>query len=437
MSIDRRTFVKGATAGAVGTGLAFSTQTAAGYSRILGANEKIVVGFVGTGGMGRSNLKDFLKMPEVDVAAVCDVFQGNLDQALKMTDGKATGLKDFRQIIDRKDVDVVVVSTPDHWHALPMIYACDAGKDVYVEKPASLTIHEGRRMVEAARRNKRVVQVGTQQRSGKHFQHAAELVRTGKIGKVSYVRAWNFANQLQEGIGNPPDTEPIAGLDWDMWLGPAPKVPYNKNRALYTFRWFWDYAGGKLTDWGVHLLDVVQWAMGVEYPQAVTASGGKFHLKDNRETPDTLLVTYEYPGFLCTYENRECNGTPLNGKEYGIMFHGTDGTLFIDRDGFEIIPDQRRDKDKKMVNLMEPMKEANSNEQHLTHVRNFFDCVKSREMPASDIEIAHRSTSTCHLGNIALRTNSKVMWDGKKEEIIGNAAASRLLSKEYRKPWKI
>jgi len=437
MSIDRRTFVKGATAGAVSTGLALSSQTAAGYNRIVGANEKIVVGFVGTGGMGRSNMKDFLKMPEVEVAAVCDVFHPNLDEASKMTGGKASPLKDFRRIIDNKDVDVVVVSTPDHWHALPMIYACDAGKDVYVEKPVSLTIHEGRKMVEAARRNKRVVQVGTQQRSGKHFQRAAELVRNGKIGKVSYVRAWNFENQHPNGIGNPPDTPPPADLDWDLWLGPAPKVPYNKNRALYTFRWFWDYAGGKLTDWGVHLLDVVQWAMNVEYPQAVSASGGKFYLQDNRETPDTLAVTYEYPTFLCLYENRECNGTPLDGHGYGITFHGTDGTLFIDRGGFEITPDKRRDKDKKMVDRMEGMKEENSNDQHLTHVRNFLDCVKSRQMPASDIEIAHRSTSTCHLGNIALRSNAKITWDGQREQIVGNAAASKFLRKEYRNSWKL
>jgi predicted dehydrogenase len=435
MNIDRRTFVKGASAGAAG--LALSSQTAVGYNRIVGANEKVVVGFVGTGGMGRSNLKDFLKMPEVEVAAVCDVFQGNLDEASKMTGGKASPLKDFRRIIDNKDVDVVVVSTPDHWHALPMIYACDAGKDVYVEKPVSLTIHEGRKMVEAARRNKRVVQVGTQQRSGKHFQHAAELVRNGKLGKVSYVRAWNFENQHPNGIGSPPDSAPPADLDWNMWLGPAPKVPYNKNRALNTFRWFWDYAGGKLTDWGVHLLDVVQWAMNVEYPQAVSAAGGKFYLQDNRETPDTLTVTYEYPTFLCTYENRECNGTPLDGHDYGITFHGTDGTLFVDRGGFEITPDKRRDKDKKMVDRMEAMKEENSNDQHLTHVRNFFDCVKSRQTPASDIEIAHRSTSTCHLGNIALRSNAKITWDGEREQIVGNAVASKFLRKEYRNSWKL
>jgi predicted dehydrogenase len=423
--IDRRQFIKSTAAGALGAGLA----------RALGANDRVVVGFIGMGRMGQSNLKDFLKQADVEVAAICDVYAPNLDKASAMTPG-ADKYKDFRRLIDRKDIDVVVISTPDHWHAIPTLLACQAGKDVYVEKPLSHTIEEGRRMVEASRRYKRVVQVGTQQRSGKHFQKAVELVRSGNIGKVSFVRTWNFGNQYPNGIGNPPDGDPPPELDWDMWLGPAPKLRFNPNRFSH-FRWFWDYAGGMVTDWGVHLLDIVQWAMNADCPQAISASGGKFYLQDNRETPDTLLVTYEYPGWVCTYENRECNANRILDKGYGIIFHGTEGTLLVDRSGFEVIPETRKGKDGKPVNRMEPVKEASSNDQHLTHVRNFLDCVKSRQNPISDVEIGHRSTSTTLLANIAYRTRRRIIWDGKNEQIVADREASKLLSKTYRKPWSL
>jgi predicted dehydrogenase len=346
-------------------------------------------------------------------------------------------------MLDRKDIDVVFVSTPDHWHALNAVMACQAGKDVYVEKPISITIDEGRKMVEAARRHNRVVQVGTQQRSGKHFQKAVEIVRSGKLGKISFVRTWNFGNQHPNGIGNPADSEPPKNLDWDMWLGPAPKVPFNANRfgvspdRFSSFRWFWDYAGGMVTDWSVHLLDIVQWAMNVDYPSDVSATGGKFYLQDNRETPDTIVVTWNYPGFVCTYENRECNGNALNGKGYGITFHGTEGTLFVDRSGFELFPETRRESRDKVVNRTEPMKGENSNSQHEDHVRNFLECVKSRNKPICDIEIGHRTTSTALLANIAYRTGRRIVWDGTNERIVGDREASRFLSKAYRKPWSL
>jgi predicted dehydrogenase len=438
--IDRRDFIKSTAVGALSAGMALHASSASGG--VLGSNDRVVTGFIGLGRMGQSNLKDFLKQQDVDVAAVCDVYAPNLDKAAALAP-KAEKHKDFRRILDRKDIDAVVVSTPDHWHALPMIMACQVGKDVYVEKPLSHTIDEGRKMVQAARKHNRIVQVGTQQRSGKHFQNAVELVRGGKIGKVSFVRTWNFGNQFPSGIGNPADCNPPSELDWDMWLGPAPKVSFNPNRFgvnpnnFSYFRWFWDYAGGMVTDWGIHLLDIVQWAMGVDYPQAVTASGGKFYLQDNRETPDTLLVTYEYPGWICTYENRECNGSRIFDKGYGITFHGTEGTLFVDRSGFEILPETRRGSDNKPINRMEPMKEANSNDQHLTHVRNFLDSVKSRQKPISDVEIGHRSTSTALLANISYRTRRRIEWDGKNERIVGDSEASKLLSRHYRKPWSL
>ena len=434
MSISRRDFVKDTAITAVGTGLALSAGPFA--NRVLGANEKITVGVIGCGGQGRWNMRDFLRQPDVQISAVCDVYESNLNQAREMTDGKAATYKDFRQLLERKDIDAVIIATPDHWHALPTIHACDAGKDVYIEKPLSHTIAEGRRMVEATRRNKRIVQMGTQQRSGTHFQKAVELVRSGKLGKVSFVRTWNYSNELPQGIGNPPDTDPLPGLDWNLWLGPAPSVRYNRNRCLGNFRWFWDYAGGKLTDWGTHLIDIVHWAMDVDAPSSVFAYGTKYCIQDNRETPDNLEVLYEYPGFLMNYSNRIVNDHGIDGHSYGIQFQGTQGTLFVDRAGYDFSPEPQRVGDESAPPAEKPF-HGEGSPQHFPHVRNFLDCVKSRQAPASEIEIGHHSTTAAVLGNIALKVKQKIVWDAKKEEIVGNAEASKLLTKDYRAPWKL
>ena len=439
--MQRRDFLrKSALAALAGSGLRSTPALAqAPASSTVSPSDKVTVGFIGTGRMGQSNLTTFLKHPEVEVAAVCDVYGTNLDAAVKIAGSKAKALKDFRRVLEMKEINAVVVSSPDHWHPLHTILACQAGKDVYVEKPVSVCLEEGRLMVEATRRYKRIVQVGTQQRSGLHFQKAVELVRNGTIGKVSFIRTWNYGNSFPEGIGNPPDGNPPPDLNWDLWLGPAPKVPFNANRfgvhpeRFSSFRWFWDYAGGMMTDWGVHLLDIVQWAMNVEGPSEISAQGGKLYLQDNRETPDTLQVTYQYPGFVCVYENRECNGARLDGHGYGICFHGSLGTMFLDRSGFEIIPE----KTSKGVNKCEPFAQKSSNNHNLAHSRNFLDCINSRELPICDIEIGHRSTSVAQLGNIAYRTKSHLLWDTKSEEFRGNKRASKLLSIKYRKPWKL
>ncbi len=435
--IERRDFIK-TTLATAGAGAVLNQAPALG--QVLGASDRVIIGVIGIGGMGRANLRDFLAQPGVQLAAVCDVHPESLaeahkDERISKAVEKATKHKDFRELLDNKEINAVIISTPDHWHALPTIMACQAGKDVYVEKPLSLTIYEGRKMVEAARRYNRVVQVGTQQRSGTHFQQAVEVVRSGRLGPICHVRTWNFSNE--EGIGNPPDSDPPPGLDWEMWLGPAPKVPYNKNRCLYTFRWFWDYSGGKLTDWGTHLIDIVQWAMNVKAPVTATASGGKYVLRDNRETPDTLHVIYEYenPNFILTYETRTTNGHGLNGKGYGIIFYGTEASLFVDRGGFEIIPETKRERDLNVARTL-PMSRGTS-EQHLTHVRNFLDCIKSRQRPNSDVEIGHYATMTPHLGNIAFRTGRKIRWDVEREQVIGDPEANQMVSKPYRAPWRL
>ena len=298
-------------------------------------------------------------------------------------------------------------------------------------------------MVQAARKYNRIVQVGTWQRSGVHFQRAVKLIRDGVIGKISYVKTWNYSNEYPQGWGNPPDADPLEGLDWELWLGPAPKVPFNINRfgilgnRWATFRYFWDYAGGMMTDWGVHLLDIVQWAMQVEGPTVVTASGGKFFIQDNRDTPDTLQVTYEYPGWICTYENRVCNANSMYGKNYGIEFHGTDGTMYLSRSGFEVHPEKRR-VGREKVDMMESSQMKRVNHGHEAHVPDFLDAMRSRRLPQSDIEIGDRSTNVCHLANIALRSGRRIVWDPKRQVLVeGGGEAKKLLSREYRKPWKL
>jgi predicted dehydrogenase len=441
-NLGRREFVKWSAAGVIAGRVALPSTGVRRDERIRGANERVRVALIGAGRQGVSNLGNAIKQPETEVVAVCDVYEPNLAKGLAAAAG-AKPVADFRRVLDNRDIDAVIIATPDHWHPIQTILACEAGKDVYVEKPIGVAVAEGRAMVDAARRHKRVVQTGTQQRSGLHFQQAAELVKSGRIGKVTQVRTWNFGNESPEGIGNPPDAAPPKELDWDMWLGPAPMRPFNPNRfgvfpdRWSSFRWFWDYAGGMMTDWGVHWLDIVQLVMGVDAPRFVSASGGKFVLDDNRETPDTILATFQYPGFICTYENRVANGAPLlNGKTNGITFHGTDGTLFVDRQGLEIFPETRKSGET-TIDRTQALKVENSNQHHLDHMKNFIDCVRSRNTPVADIEIGHRSTTTALLGNIAYRTGRRIEWDGARERIVGDAKASEQLARAYRRPWKL
>jgi predicted dehydrogenase len=391
-----------------------------------------------------------LKLPNVEVPVVCDVYQPNLEKAIAISgrgvDGtpdarpKAKGVGDFREVLADKSIDAVNISTPDHWHAYMTVEACKNGKDVYVEKPICVAIDEGRKMVQAARKYDRVVQVGTWQRSGDHFQKAAGIVSSGKLGKVTFVRTWNYGRQGQQGIGNPPDGEPPAGLNWDMWLGPAPMRPFNSNRfgvdpkKFSHFRWFWDYAGGMMTDWGIHLLDIVQMAFNETEPTAITGLGGKFYLQDDRETPDTLQITYEYSnGMIATYENRECNSQSMFNHNYGILFHGTEGTLFVDRAGFELVPER----DSRLAaSMKQPEEEKRGNEPLLDHWRNFLDCIKTRKRPVSDIETGHHSTTTAILGNMAFRSKLRLDWDAQSET-TAQPGARPMLKREYRKPWKL
>jgi len=424
-STPRRQFLTAASA-------AFTTNLFA--NKFQGANDKITAAFIGTGRMGLTNIANAKRQENLVIAAVCDVYEPNLAKGAQAAGEGVKTYRDFREILADKSIDVVCISTPDHWHAYQTVEACKAGKDVYVEKPISVTIDEGQKMVAAARKYKRVVQAGTMQRSAVHFQKAVEIVKSGVLGTITFVRCWNAGLQPQEGIGNPPDTDPPKELDWDMWLGPAPKRPFNPNRfgvdpkAFSHFRWFWDYAGGMMTDWGVHWLDIVQMAFNEAMPTAAVALGGKFWLKDNRETPDIIQVTYEYPGFLATYENRTGHSQVIHGAGSGILFQGTQATLFVDRSRYAIIPERNSSV------AAEEVKATDSG--NARHWANFLECVRTRNRPISDIEVCHKSTSTCHLGNIALRSRLRVDFDPTREFVI-QPEARKYVAREYRKPWKL
>jgi predicted dehydrogenase len=428
-----------------------TAAAAASYRRILGANDRVQVGFIGYGLIGSEHVHDFRNQKDVDLAAMCDVYQPRLEQGVAACGQTAKSYTDFRKLLDNKDLQAVVVSTPDHWHALMTIMACAAGKDVYVEKPLTLFVKEGRWMVEAARRHNRIVQVGTQQRSGKHYQHAKQLLESGYIGEIMSARSASFRN-IMPGFGSPSDSAAPNDFDYEMWLGPAPKRPYNKLRGIYHFRWFWDYSGGQMTNLGAHEIDIIQWAMRAKGPSAVSSSGGRFALKSLGDTPDTQDALFEYPGFTTLYSFREASAGRRAGA--GLEFFGTKGSMTISRAGFEVFPDMKINpanaipvfeghptggpirEDVKPEPWIQAMKEPGSSaEQFDLHVRNFLDCVKTRERPIADVEGGHQTTTACHLANISLRVGRKLRWDAEKEEIVGDQQASSMLVRPYRKPW--
>ncbi len=437
MSVTRRDFL--------------ASMTAAAYTRILGANDRVQVGLVGYGLIGRQHVATFRRQPDVDLAAVCDVDEPRLRQGLGDCVRRAQGFRDFRRLLESKDIQAVIVAVPDHWHALMTILACASGKDVYVEKPMTLFVQEGRWMIEAARRYHRVVQVGTQQRSGRHYQNALGLLREGHIGKVHTVRTGSFRN-VMPGFGAPADSDPPPGFDYDLWLGPAPRRPYNKNRTLYHFRWFWDTSGGQMTNLGAHELDVVHWFLGVKGPTAVASSGGRLALEDNGETPDTQDALFEYPGFTLLWSHRESSRG--RGAGAGLEFFGTKGSLTISRASYEVHPDPKIPPENQIPEFQgHPVggperhpearpqawagvvKEAASNSLFDAHARNFLDCIKSRERPVADVEEGHRVATACHLANLSLRLGRKLRWDPEQEQIVGDPEASAHLVRPYREPW--
>lgn len=434
--------------------LAFATAAAGLSPRASNANDRVRLGFIGLGNRGDQVLDAFLSQPDTQIVAICDISQPYLDFAAKKIGTQPRQYKDYRNLIEQKDVDAVVIATPDHWHALQTIHACQAGKDVYVEKPLSLRVAEGRAMAAAVQRYGRVCQVGIHRRSVDFCREAAEFVRAGGIGKVTVARAFHVQNEWPKGIGNPPDGDPPDDFDWDAWLGPAPKVPYNKNRTFYRFRWFYDYSGGQVTNFGVHYIDFIQWALGQSAPMRVTALGGHFAgIDDNREIPDTLEAIWHYPGdTLVTFSQFNATAAPGSLPGCEVELRGTKGTLYLFGNRFEVVADaitpnefpartptdrayerRWREGEQRMIDN----RKVTGNGDTAHHARNFLDCVKSRKVCHCDIETGHRSTSATLIANIALQRGMVLEWDADREQFRNDSKANRLLNCDYRAPYRL
>lgn len=427
----RRSFLARTSTAALGLGLSART-----LSRAQGANERVVMGVIGAGGMGRSNMKGLLKVPGVEFALVCDVDKKQAEESVgvvvKEQRPAPQVCSDFREVLDRKDIDAVLIATPDHWHAIPFIAACEAGKDIYCEKPISHSLIEAKAMLSAAKHFKRVVQIGTWQRSVKHFQTAIDFVQSGAMGEIAVCRAW-FVSKFggwPAPMEKKPDGPAPEGFDYDLWLGPAPKRPYNPNRAHWNWRWYYDYGGGLVTDWGVHMMDIVFLGMKQSDPTSVACTGGIYALKDDRDTPDTMQAIYRFPNFLMNWETRFTNGRGLDGgRTHGAEFIGTKGTLVVDRTDYQWFPEKEGD----------PGPAAFEKSAPHDHWQNFIDCIKSRAKPRSDIESMAKTTMCCHLANIAYQSGKTIRWDAAKQDLANPADASGCVSyqRDYRAPWKL
>ncbi len=426
--ISRRTF----TATTAAATLAVSATTSSAF----GANERIRLGMIGVGNRGGQLLDALLQHKDCEIAAVCDLYEPYIARAKEKIGGAVAAYRDFRKLLEDNQLDGIVVATPDHWHAIQTIAACNAGKDVYVEKPLSITIVEGRKMVEAARRNQRVVQVGTHRRSSSLYADAAGLIRDDKLGKVTVSRAYRLSNMYPAGIGKAAPGQAPKNLDWDMWLGPRPERTFQQTIAPYKFRW-WDLYSSQMANWGVHYLDAIRWLTGEHAPSAVCAMGGKFAIDDDRTVPDTMEAVFEFAsGRLAIFGQYEASGAPAL-KRGEIEFRGTQGAMYIDERSYEIVPErggQFQDNKPRMA----PM-ERSSSEGDLTvlHTRNFLDCMRSRKEPNADVEIGHRSTTMSLLANMSLAVKQRLEWDAATERTTNLSAANDLLHYEYRKPWEL
>ena len=431
---SRRTFLKSSGTAAAGITLVSSLSSTMAS---CAASDKVNVGLVGCNGMGFADLKTFLENPQVECIALCDIDESVLNRRaadVEAIRGKkpANLYKDWRKLIENKDVDVVIIGTPDHWHCLIMIAACEAGKDVYCEKPLGNSIEECNLMVKAAQKHKTVVQVGQWQRSDPHWLSAVDFIRSGKLGKIRLVRVSSYQGWCPS-IPVLADEPVPAGVDYDMWLGPAHSRPFNRNRFHFTFRWFWDYAGGLMTDWGVHLLDFALFGMDVTTPKSIMAMGGKYgYPTDACETPDSLQTIYEFDGFNVIWDHAIGINDGGYGRSHGLGFVGENGTLVVDRGGWEVIPEVVDGKKRmEAVPLVKGTGEGLRN-----HVKNFLECRQTRNRNTnSSVEIAAHIAKFSQLGNIAYRSGKKLIWDGTR--FTNDEDVNKYLIPSYREPWKL
>ncbi len=444
MAGSRRRFLQGTSLAAAGLGLARPLAAAATQGSAP-PSDRLRVGLVGCHGMGFANLRSLLKVEGVECVALCDVDQRDLERRTKdLADAGRPSprlYRDYRRLLDDKDVDAVVIGTPDHWHCLMLVDALAAGKHVYVEKPLANSIAEARIMLAAAKRSNRIVQVGQWQRSGEHYEQALDVVRSGSLGNIRLVKVWAYQGWMKP-VPVQPDSAPRPEVDYDMWLGPAPKRAFNPNRFHFTFRWYWDYAGGLMTDWGVHEIDIALFGMKASAPKSVMASGGKLAYPDDAsETPDTLQAVFEYDGFNMLWEH----ATGIDGGNYGrtegIAFIGNNGTVVVDRGGFELLAEtEERDGRRRYKMEAVPAVRRRSDSVYLdNHTRNFVEAIRKNDASIlkCGIETGSVAAVNAHMGNIAFKVGRKVYWDAAAGSFRGDAEANALVTKAYHNGWTL
>ncbi|MDG1572332.1 Gfo/Idh/MocA family oxidoreductase [Robiginitalea sp. M366] len=443
----RRSFLKTGALGlsASAASLVVPTSLWARPRYILGANNRLRLGLIGCNGMGFSNLSAFMQQEDVEVVALCDVDRSVLErrQADVVAGGrsKPKGYSDYRKLVERKDIDAVIIGTPDHWHCRQLLDALDAGKDVYCEKPIANSIEECDRMLMAVQQSGRMVQIGQWQRSQPHFVDAISFVHSGALGPIRLVKAWAYQGWMRP-VPVVPDGPAPEGVDYDMWLGPAPKRPFNPNRFHFNFRWFWDYAGGLMTDWGVHLIDYALYGMQATTPKSVMASGGKFaYADDASETPDTLQTVYEFDGFNLLWEHATGIDGGNYGRNHGIAFVGNNGTLVVDRGGWEVIPEveheswrQLRDQPKMEAIPLQAAAGGGLG----PHTLNFAEAVRNRDASIlkAPISVGYHAARVCHMGNIAYKAGKRLFWDDGQAAFT-DPGANALMGATYHNGWTL
>jgi predicted dehydrogenase len=459
----RRSFIAKSTLTAAGVSVGLNAFNSVQTSRIFGSNEKIRMGFIGIGNRGSQLLRMFMNYDDVEVAAFCDVYEPYTARDRSKVDPRYIATRsgqipkmeekfpyppkiysDYRKLLEDRDIDAVCIATPDHWHALMTIDAIRAGKDVYVEKPLTITIHEGRVMCDVQAASKQVVAVGLNRRGSITYQKLAKEIPDGKIGKVSVARAARISNMFPNGVGKMNPEQPPKDFNWDMWLGPRAMRPYKYNIAPYMFRWWSDFSS-QMGNWGVHYMDAIRWMMGETAPASISAHGGKYVLDHDADIPDTMQVTFEFDsGSIISFAIYEAGSGSL--FPYGeLELKGTKGNLYSNERGYKIVPaesgqfqDWEAPLEAEEFNNPNPeLPDGSSSDSTSGLIRDFLDCIKSRNTPLCTLEDGHRSTSFAHLANIALATKERLEWDAVNEKFTNSEAANKMLHYEYRKPWKL
>jgi predicted dehydrogenase len=437
--LSRRKFVtKTATVGAASAAVPYIVSAKAlGNQDNPGANDKIHVGLIGCGGMGRGNLRNCAAHPDVAVTAACDVQQGRLDATVNAYKESAKPYRDYRELLAQKDVDAVIVATPPHWHTLQAVHACEAGKDIYVQKPMTLYLGESLALMNAVKKHKRISQIGTQIHAGENYRRIVEYIRSGNLGKISVVRTFNVMNQGPSGVGTDPGTPIPDGVDWEMWIGPGPMRPYNRILAASSYNHcsFMDYSGGWLPGMAPHIIDLPIWALDLDYPTNVSCSGGRFVIQDDGDAPDVQEVLWQYPDMTMTWMGELANsygfdlhGDPVPKRRLGIYFHGVNGTMYCNYGMFKIVPEGDR-----MDGAEAPEPSIPSSP---GHEREWLDCLRTREQPSCSVFYHSKIDVPLVLANLSLKLGRSIRFDPAARRILDDEEAARLAVPEYREPWK-